>query len=357
MDQFIIDSVNSQNSAMNELILKIKKHVNEGYYKLKVKDVELDIFDIYEKSNLNFEQFNLDFLSSISEEEKKINYKELYSIYLELKKYEIQDNYITIDSLIDILFKKHIFDYNSKGLMNCFKELPYNYFHKLLLKFKIKTNQEQNLIRIDKFFTILCLLNENFPTQEEISNMIKQIKNKVKYNNYLSKEDFLKIKFWFDTQEIKEKEEKKEIIINKQRRGSCFNTNKIYFFLNNINKKENNIDKKPIKRTTSFKKDKDNNNDEKSLDESNIIEIEKDTKKKLKELLFLINKNYNNDINIYEFFDNISFKHTSKFKRKSTVKIKHKDSILFENNEIKEIEAKSDINNKLTYFEHLFSNI
>ena len=245
--------------------------------------------------------------------------------------------------------------------MNCFKELPYYFYHKLLLKFKIKTNQDQNLIRIDKFFTILCLLNENFPSKEDISNMIKQIKNKVKYNNYLSKEDFLKIKFWFDSKEIKEKEEKKEekkeIIINKQRRGSCFNTNKIYFFLNNLNKKENNVDKKPIKRMSSLKKDNDNNNNnEKSLDESNIIETEKDSKKKLKEILFLINKNYNNDINIYEFFDNISFKHTMKFKRKSTLKIKHKDSILNENNEINEIESKNDINNKLTYFEHLFSN-
>ena len=91
LDQYIIDSVNSQNKALNELMMKIKKIVNEGNFKLKIKDVELDIFDIYEKSNINFEQFNIDCLSLIPEKEKKIDYKELYNIYLEIKNYEIQN--------------------------------------------------------------------------------------------------------------------------------------------------------------------------------------------------------------------------------------------------------------------------
>ena len=117
LDKYIIDSVNSQNNAMNELILKIKKHISEGFYKLQIKDVELDIFDIYEKANLNFDQFTLSFLNTIPEQDKKINYKELYNIYLELKQnYEIQDNYVTLNTFFDIVIKKYLFDLKSTAL-------------------------------------------------------------------------------------------------------------------------------------------------------------------------------------------------------------------------------------------------
>ena len=164
----------------------------------------------------------------INDEDKKIDLNELYKIYLDLKSYEIQDNYVTLDSLIDILFKKYIFIHNSKGLMNCFKELPYKYFHKFILKFIIKTNKDQKLIRIDRLFSILSLMNQNIPDTDEITKMIKRAKNFIKCNNYISKDDFLKIKFWFDFPKDKKEKAKKELINyklnqNKKVKTSCFN--------------------------------------------------------------------------------------------------------------------------------------
>ena len=69
-------------------------------------------------------------------------------------------------------------------------------------------------------------------------------------------------------------------------------------------------------------------------------------KKNLKEILFSINKNYNNEINIYEFFDIISLKFDTKLKNKSNnVKIKYK-----EENKVDE----NNNNDKMTYFENIF---
>ena len=66
----------------------------------------------------------------------------------------------------------------------------------------------------------------------------------------------------------------------------------------------------------------------------------------MKEILFSINKNYNNEINIYEFFDIISLKFDTKLKNKSNnVKIKYK-----EENKVDE----NNNNDKMTYFENIF---
>ena len=260
---------------------------------------------------------------------------------------------MTLDSLIDILFKKHIFVFNSKGLMKCFKDLPYKYIHKFILKFVIKTNKEQNLIRIDRLFTILALMNENIPDTEEITKMIKRTKNLVKYNNYLSKDDFLKIKFWFDFYENEEKKESKIIknnIKNKIRRISYFNNvNKMSSFL--INEKTKNkrinspfeIDETPIKKNMSYKREKTKDYNEISPNESSF-DFSRDNKKNLKEILYLINKNYKDDINIFEFFDNICLKFITKLKRKSTLKIKRKEN---------EKDFKNNINQRQTYYEKL----
>ena len=382
MDKWIIQSVDAQNNTMNYIINKIKETVLKPSFK-EINNIiskeELDIFNIYEKIPTKFNEFNISNYKSIKEEDKEFDLKELYKVYLDLKLYEIQDNYVTLDSLIDILFKKHIFDSNTKGLMKCFKELPYHYFHKLIQRFKIKTSKEQILIRIDRLFTILCLFNETIPTQEQIENMIKQSKLLLKYNHYLSKDDFLKLKFWFDVKEQKEKkeerkEQKKEVIdANKEkkawkRRTSRFNTNKVSFNLiklrlNHIKKEEShknsNTFQKTIKKMMSFKKD--NSNSEGSINESLLNN--QDAKKDLKETLFSINKNYNDDINIFEFLDNVSLKFTSKLKRKVTIKVKHKESsnsIINQDEKNKtnknENELKFGNNKNHTYFEHLVIN-
>ena len=380
MDKWIIQSVDAQNNTMNEIINQIKENVLKNSFKEinnLILNENLDIFNNYEKVFFKFDEISIPNYKSLKEEDKKFDLNELYKIYLDLKLYEIQDNYITLDSLIDILFKKHIFDYNTKGLMKCFKELPYSYFRKFINKFKIKTSKEQNLIRIDRLFTILCLLNEKILDQIQLSKMIKQVKNRVKYNNYLSKDDFLNLKFWFDKKGIQKKvEAKSESLTSKRRRRTDFNSNKYSLFLIkerlklSSSKKENKIPNSDINKKPALKNinlSKINSNNEMSLSEVNINEYS--AMRNLKEILFMINKNYNNEINIFEFFDNLSLKFIIKFKRKITVKLKSKEKnpsivnhdelnkIIKNGNDIKsDNNIKSDINNSQTYFEHLILN-
>ena len=305
LDQFIIDSVNSQNSAMNELILKIKKHVNEGYYKLKVKDIELDIFDIYEKSNLNFEQFNLDFLSSISEEEKKINYKELYSIYLELKKYEIQDNYVYLNHFFDITFRKYLFNQKSSAFMKYMFKISFYYIYNLINKFAIKKTKRLSLIKLNEIFTIFGLLNKIPPKKDQLNNMIMKIGDKLKYKIFLTKKDYFEIKLWFE-KEDKKIENKKG---NKSLRSPSISEINLNNKLKDISSKEK---KNKIRGSRVYPKLKFNmlNNSK----ENNMKEISEE--EQLKEYLFNINKNKEELIDFINFIKIISIKKNSEKKKK-----------------------------------------
>ena len=307
LDQFIIDSVNSQNNAMNELILKIKKHVNEGYFKLKVKDVELDIFDIYEKSNLNFEQFNLDFLNSISDEDKKINYKELYNIYLELKKYEIQDNYVSLNHFFDIAFRKYLFNKKSSAFMKYMFKISFYYIYNFINKFAIKKTKRLSLIKLNEIFTILGLLNKIPPKKDQINNMIKNIGDKLKYKIFLTKKDYLEIKLWF------EKEDKKKLIENKKGNKSLRSPSIYEINLNNKLKDISSKEKKnKVRGSRVYPKLKFNILN--SSKENNIKEISEE--EQLKEYLFNVNKNKEELIDFSNFIKIISNKKNSEKKKK-----------------------------------------
>ena len=208
LDKYIIDSVNSQNNAMNELILKIKNQMNEENYKLKIKDVELDIFDIYEKSNPNFKEYNLDFLHLIPEEDKIIEYKELYNIYLELKNYEIQNNYVSLNNFFDIVFKKYLFKEKSPAFMKYMEKIPFIYIYEFVNKFITKNSKGNSLIKLNEIFTILGLLNKIPPKLEHINNYMKNINDKLKFKMFLTKNDFISNKLWFENNDDKKKKNK-----------------------------------------------------------------------------------------------------------------------------------------------------
>ena len=209
LDKYIIDSVNSQNNAMNELMLKIKKQINEDILKLKIKDVELDIFDIYEKINPNFQEYNLDFLHLIPEDDKIIDYKELYNIYQELKTYEIQDNYVSFFTFFDIAFKKYLFKEKSTAFMKYMETIPFIYIYEFIKKFITKNDKGNSFIKLNEIFTILGLLNKIPPKLEQINNFMKNINDKLKFKMFLSKDDFISNKLWFESNDDKKKEKRK----------------------------------------------------------------------------------------------------------------------------------------------------
>ena len=332
MDKWIIKSVESQNNAMNNIINKIKENIiNATSFGIDRAFLceELDIFNIYEKYTPKFKEIYTKNYKLLKEEDKTFDINELYKIYLDVKTFEIQNNYVTLNSIIDILFKKHLFDYNSKGLMNCFKELPYVYLNKFIKKFTIKTPKGQNIIRIERLFTILLLINCFFPNKEHILSLIKETKDKLKFNSFLSKNDFLKCNFWFD---IKGNDNQNNPLNSKYNKlgHNNFNQFRRMSYLkskrnsgSSLEEQLNEFNKDPIKaikKNIFLRKTVINNNE--------IINNNENEKKNIKEILFEINKNYNNEINFFEFLDIITLKFLKILKKKVSLKIKNKESKL-----------------------------
>ena len=304
LDNHIIDSVNSQNDAMNELILKIKRSISEGNYKLNIKDVELDLFDIFEKSNISFSQINLNYLYTLPETDKKINYNELNMIYLDIKNFEIQKNYSSVNSVIDIVFKKHLFEYKSPGFMKYMHKIPFFHINHFLSKYIIKKEKGYSVIKLNELFTSLALLNIVPPKNEQQMEIMRSINDKLKYKKYLTKNDFMNCKFWFEKNEDNpEKNNEKKNYTLKNIRSSAISLNK------NTHLKEISLnEKKNIRGSRIFPLGNESHN---------IIIQEIPEEIKLKELLFNINKNDDELIDFIDFMKRIIIKRNIK-RKKST---------------------------------------
>ena len=327
MDKWIIKSVESQNNVMNKIINIIKENLENaasiGIDRTFLSE-ELDVFDIYVKYKPKFKEINVKRYKEIREEDKTLDINELHKIYLDVKTFEIQKNYVTLNTIIDILFKKHLFNYNSKGLLNCFKQLPYSSLIKFIKKFVIKTPKGQNLIRTDRLFSILLLMNIPFPHKGQIVSLNREARAKLKFNTFLAKIDFLKCNFWFDKGNENQINQLVKLSANNlmQFRRASYLKSKRNSNASSLEEQLKEFNKDPFERFTkqAFKKNTilrktTVNNGEFA---QNIIDNEK---KNLKDILFEINKNYNNEINFPEFIDIITLKFT-KMKKKLSLKIK-----------------------------------
>ena len=304
LDNHIIESVNSQNIAMNELILKIRKNINEGVYKLNIKDVELDLFDIFEKSTANFTQFNLNYLYSIPEEEKKINYIDLYMIYLDSKNFEIQKNYASVNTIVDIVFKKHLFEYKSQGFMKYMRKIPYSHIHNFINKYIIKKDKGYSVIKLNELFTSLALLNIVPPRNEQQSSMMKSINDKLKYKKYLTKNDFMNCKMWFEKED--NLENNNNINVEEFHLLQNFRSSAISLIKNTVIS-EFSPNKRNKRGSGLFQPSNKN--------QSLIKEIPEE--RKLKEFLFNVNKNDDELIDFMDLMKRINIKKNVK-RKKST---------------------------------------
>ena len=375
LDNSIIKSVDAQNTAMNQVMEKLKKDIIEGRNKLTY-NIELDMFDIYPVLNLNFKEFILHLYNNLDVKDKKIDITELNKIYLDLKNYEIQDNYVTLNSVIDIVFKKHLFEFKSNAFLNYLKELPYHYLNNFIKKFIYKTPAEQSLVRIDRLFTILSILNFSPPKPSQKKDMIDNVTNKLKFHCFLSKEEFMNTILWYEKDENK-KDNKNTINGSRNINNNMYNLNNpkakaIDYKLNqpNVIVEEKNEDKlyKDIDLTnkddiidndlilTKGKNNDDVNINSETRQQMNILfknlAIKSPSKRgrrpsrkishkssmpvkviseetKLKEFLFNINKNYDNQINFIEFMNVVSLLFIKPKKQKKAInKYLDKNTIL-----------------------------
>ena len=268
LDNSIIMSIDAQNTAMNSLMEKVKKDILEGRKKITY-NVELDTFKIYHKLNLPFNEFILQLYNTMDNKDKKIDINDLNKIYLDLKNYEIQDNYVTVDSVKEIIFKKHLFEFKSKAFVKYLIELPYHYLNNLLNKFIYKSSAGQNLVRIDRLFTILSLIDLSPPSISKKKEILENVSNKLKFHCFLSKEDFLNTVLWF------EKEEKNSSnIINKMESNSSVNTNMNYYKSSKLNsQKLNLLELSPNKNDIIAEE---NYNIKENINNNNIMNIDDD---------------------------------------------------------------------------------
>jgi hypothetical protein len=230
-------------------------------------------------------------------------------IYLDTKIYEIQKNYATLNTIIDIVFKKHLFEYKSQGFMKYMQQIPFYYLYNYISKFVIKTNKGYTLIKLNEFFTSLALLNVTPPKNEQQIAMKKSVNDKLKFNLYLSKEDFMNCKMWFEKIEDNSNDNDENNEVHKDNnyfqyvRNSSLPVNK--FQLNDDVVKEKKI-KRGSKAIPQLS----------SRIYANKENKEKSDDAKLKEFLFNINKNEEELIDFMDFMKRIIIKKNYKRKKK-----------------------------------------
>ena len=236
----------------------------------------------------------------------------MYNVYLDIKSYEIQDNYVALNTFLDIVFKKYLFEQKSPAFMKYMQKMPFVYIYEFINKFLIK---KSSIIKLNEIFTILGLLNKIIPKKDQIINIMKNINDKLKYNIFLSKKDFMENKLWF------EKENKKQNLNNKPkelRKGSKSIRSPSIVDINFENKLKDSISKErknKVRGSRVFPKLKFN-----MLNSSkeNVKEISEEDQ--LKEYLFNINKNNEELIDMVNFKNIISIrKNVSKKKGKMLI--------------------------------------
>ena len=235
---------------------------------------------------------------------------------MDLKNYEIQDNYVTLNSVIDIVFKKHLFEFKSNAFLNYLKELPYHYLNNFIKKFIYKTPAEQSLVRIDRLFTILSILNFSPPKPSQKKELIDNVTNKLKFHCFLSKEDFMNTILWYEKDENKTD--------NKNSINSSRNNNNIY----NLNNPKTNAFDYKISQPNVIVEVNNEDNLYQNIDLGNKDDINDNdlilTKDKNNDDA-IINSETRQQMNI--LFKNLAFKSPNKKGRRASRKISHKSSI------------------------------
>ena len=82
--------------------------------------------------------------------------------------------------------------------MKYMRKIPYSHIHNFINKYIIKKDKGYSVIKLNELFTSLALLNIVPPRNEQQSSMMKSINEKLKYKKYLTKNDFMNCKMWFE---------------------------------------------------------------------------------------------------------------------------------------------------------------
>ena len=234
LDTWIIDSIKLQNDAMNELIANFKEQIENGESEIRF-DIELDKFDVFSNIELQFKNVEPPCSCDLPSDKKKIDYTELYKCYLDLKSYEIQNNYVTYNDVMDILIRKNILEKRCNGLSKILKEMPFANWSSFLSKIVILSSKGVKLVKLTHLFIFLGSMHMKLMSEYEESEIIRSVESKFKFHCFLDRNDYVKVKLWFEEDEEGDsvqvdKEGYREFVFN-----ICKNVNNEINFLEYVN--------------------------------------------------------------------------------------------------------------------------
>ena len=261
MDAWIIVSVKLQNKALNNVREILNKFIE------KVQIIPEDYFNKYHLDTFDadievYDQINYEHILGSNKRERHFHIEFNYDVdslrlsYEYLKQYNFEYNVIPKNVFMEMFLKNIFFnrnDNNKRININCIspplKYLSYKNVMKLVDKLKVsyvddkneiidenedienriidKENVYEEYINYGQFFTVISLIGSEVIHNDEVEKIENEFKDKFIKGNYITKEDFLNYKFWFENDEYLEGkiESLKEFLFEiwKDEKGELFN--------------------------------------------------------------------------------------------------------------------------------------
>ena len=197
-----------------------------------------------------------DFIENINDGDFYFDITKFYNLYGTVKKFEIEKGIISKDVLFEVFLKPYVmdkFDINSKkqdnnnenkkleedeeeedkknkkgkneiilnGICHALKMLNSKQINNFLELYNVHIEHSESdnnteyecYLRTNEIFTLLCLVGCNVLTQEEEENILKELNEKIIYEKFLNKNDFMSYNFWFEKNFEYQKEKKEGYIL------------------------------------------------------------------------------------------------------------------------------------------------
>ena len=219
MDKWIIQSIEYQNDAMNRTVKSLKDSVMKGKYNDYIKHIELDDFS-EQYQIIEYNDILQGKIKKKDEDEEKIEDKiseNAFSVYFlnlvfnKVKNAELQRGIILKDTFIEIFFKQNLLDpIKKKNFSLTFQKFDFHNIMNFLTYFNftskdIRLDDENNdegepfdLLLSNEILTIILLSHFQVPS-EEIAQSIKNDNiDKIEKGIFMKKNDFINLKFWFE---------------------------------------------------------------------------------------------------------------------------------------------------------------
>ncbi len=145
-DDWIIDTVEVENEAMNNLITTLRTHIERETNKIKMDNKELDGFDIYKMTDIvDYSDYNPQ-VPDFSEilHEAKINLEKFKEIYNYIKSFEIQKNFIRTTTFVEAFVIKYLVDTVNEGVYPTIRSLSFHHYNKFVKAFEVIEKNDSN---------------------------------------------------------------------------------------------------------------------------------------------------------------------------------------------------------------------